>query len=378
MTRPRHVPQDVVNQALQNLDRTIVLMAGVSDYIELEKLPGPSHDMDTVADLFFENHDLALFDTSKVRELHNPTNQDFRNAIAEYTKDRSATGDILILYFSGHGCTMPNGNFGFCLKDTRIGGLTEAVLPATVVSADSLLTTLAIANVHPVLIIDACFSSATSPQGGEASALTVEESLKKQNAQSYALLASSSSSSVSIDTSDGGAFTQALYTVICSGLSDKVGKRSPLIMIDQLAGPLQEELSKMGVPLSRCFVGPDLPALPIARNPAYKPQTEAFTPQMRRIVDLLWNQGTPIEVTISEFNSEIGPGAYANHSKLSYGPWGLLEDGKAGSKKTRRLSSRGRKFAQGKLQIPKRIERDPFLGEWKPASEATSIGIDDV
>jgi hypothetical protein len=378
VTRPKHVPQDVVNEALQNLDRTTVILAGVSDYNELEKLPGPSYDLDMAAEIFFEKQDLALFDKKRIWELHNPTNRDFRNAIAKYTNARSATGDILVLYFSGHGHTMPNGSFGFCLKDTRVGGFDQTVLPVTVVSVDSVLATLAIANVHPVLILDACFSGATSPQNGESSALTAEDSLRKHNAQSYALLASSSSSAMSIDTSDGGAFTQALYTVVCRGLSDKVGKRSPLIMMDQLAAPLQEELSKMGVPLSRCFVGPDLPALPIARNLAYKPQTESFTPQMKRIVDLLWNEGAPIEVTRADLNSKIGPGAYGNHSKLSYEPWRLLEDGKSGSKKTRRLSSRGKMFAQGKVEIPREIEQDPFQGEWKAAIGTTSVSIDDV
>jgi len=376
VTRPRHIHQDVVNEALLNLDRTTVLMAGVADYDELPKLAGPSYDMDMAARLFAENPDVALFVAERVNELHNPTNEVFRNAIAEYAQARSARGDILIIYFTGHGCIMPNGSFGFCLKDTRLGGLINTVLATTAVSAEDVLSTLAVADVYPVLILDACFSSATSPQGSTASVLTVEESLQRHNAETYALLASSSSMSVSVDTSGGGAFTQALYTVVLNGLSDAAGRRSPFITLDQLAGPLQEELSRMGVPLSRCFVGRDFPILPISKNPSYRPQSESFAPYMRRIIELLWNSGNPVEAPISEFSTKIGPGAYANHSKLSLLPWGLVED--AGSNSVRRLTPRGEKFARGEISIPKVIMRDPFTEEWKAAPQTERIRIDEV
>jgi len=97
---------------------------------------------------------------------------------------------------------------------------------------------------------------------------------------------------------------------------------------------------------------------------------------MKRIIELLWRNGNPKKAELSEFRDKIGPGAYANHSKLSYEPWRLLED--AGSNRMRQLTPRGKKFAQGKLRIPRRIERDALSGQWKPARGTDNISIGDV
>jgi hypothetical protein len=376
MTRPRHVPHDVVTQALLNLDRTTVIISGVANYDELPPLNGPSWDMEMVAEIFVENEMISLFDENKVIELENPSTSRFREAIADYAHGMSARGDILILYFSGHGCILPGGSFGFCLKDTRVGSEGTGVLPITVVSLEELVGTLAISDVHPVFILDSCFSSVASSQGATVGTPTIEKTLRSSNADTFALLASSSSYSESIDTPNGGAFTQAFYSIILNGLSDAAGKRSPFVTLNQLAAPLQEELSRMGVPLSRCFVGRDFPVLPIAQNSSYRPQSESFTPYMKRIIELLWQDGSPREAQLSEFSKKIGQGAYANHSKLSLEPWSLVED--AGSNRVRRLTSRGRQFVQGRLRIPKTIIRDPFTGDWISASQAEMIRIEDV
>jgi len=132
----------------------------------------------------------------------------------------------------------------------------------------------------------------------------------------------------------------------------------------------------MGVPLSRCYVGRDFPVLPIAKNSSFRPQSESFTPFMKRIIELLWQNGYPKEAQLSEFSEKIGQGAYANHSKLSLDPWALVED--AGSNRVRRLTTRGKQFARGRISIPKIIVCDPFTGEWIAASQAETIRIDDV
>jgi hypothetical protein len=376
LTRPRHIPQEFVDQALLNLDRTTVITAGVADYDELPKLKGPPSDMEMVAEIFVDSQTISLFDKGKVIELENPTNSSFRKAIADYAQGRSARGDILILYFTGHGGILPSGSFGFCLKDTRLGVGGNEILPITVVSMDEVITTLAVADVHPVFVLDSCFSSVTSPKGSPFATSTVEESLRRSNADAYALLASSSSYSASLDTPEGGAFTQALYSVLLNGLSDPAGRRSPFVTLKKLAVPLQDELSRMGVPLSRCFVGRDFPILPIVKNSAFQPQSESFTPYMKKIIELLWQGGSPKEAALSEFSKKIGQGAYANHSKLSLEPWDLVED--AGSNQIRRLTPRGKRFAQGNLRIPRIIVRDPFTDKWKAASEAEMVRIEDV
>jgi hypothetical protein len=376
MTRPRVVSGDLLNEAMQNLDRTSAIAVGVAEYDELPGLNGPSWDLEMVMEILVQNPDLALLDGDRVQALENPTIEAFRTAIAQYAQERSARGDILIVYFSGHGCVSPSGSFGFCLKNSMLDSYRSHVLPITIVPFDEVVGTLAIPDVHPVFIIDACFSSATSAHHAPIAPSNIEQSLRRSNAESYALLASSSEYSASVDTPDGGAFTQALYSILSNGLSDSSGRRYPIIALAQLAVPLQEELSRMGVPLSRCYVGRDFPLLPIAKNVAYSSKPESFAPYMKQIVLLLWQEGNPREASLSEFRDHIGPGAYGNHSKLSLPPWDLLED--AGSNRIRRLTSKGKRFAQGKIPIPKRIEQDPFSGKWKAAPGAQQIFIDDL
>ena len=364
---------ETIDTALANLSRATVIMCGVSNYDQLQHLSGTPSDMEMLADILLENSDVALFDASRVIELENPTSAQFRSKIAEYAQARSAPGDILILYFTGHGCVLPGGSFGFCLRDAKVGLEDRGILPVSVVSIDDVISTLAIYDVHPALILDACFSSTSAPHGRPLAATVVEETMRSGTAESFGLLASSSAFSPSLDTPDGGAFTQALYSIVMNGLPGEEGRRSPFITLDQLAGPLQEELSTLGVPLSRCYVGRDFPMLPIARNAAFRPQSERFTPYMKRIIELLWNDGSPRTAQISEFSSEIGQGAYGNHSKLSRAPWDLVED--AGSNQIRRLTTRGKRFARGKLRISRVIVRNPFTWEWEAAegSERTSI-----
>lgn len=376
MTRPPTVPKGVIEQALQNLERTTVLSAGIADYESLPPLHGPSMDMEMMAEIFVEKPELSIYKSDDVIELENPSSSQFRKEIANYVHSRSARGDILVLYFTGHGTILPGSRFGFCFRDTKLYHSGSEILPITVVPLEEIVSTLSIADVHPAFIIDACFSSASTPQGSTLATNVVESTLRDSNADTYALLASSSSQTTSLDTPSGGAFTQALYTIILNGLSGQTNKRSPFITIDQLSTPLQNELSQMGVPLSRCYVGRDFPKLPISKNIKFKPQTVRFAPYMKEIIKLLWQDGDPRTARLSEFSNKIGPGAYANHSKLSHDPWDLVED--VGTNKMRRLSPRGKLFAKGELEIPRTIVKDPFVSEWKPANSTDWVNFDNI
>lgn len=376
MTRPRYIAKETIDQALANLGRTTVILSGVSEYDELPTLEGPPSDMEMVADIFLDEPGISLFEKGQVRELENPNAAGFRRAIVEYAQGRSARGDILILYFTGHGCVLPGGSFGFCLSDASVGLEGSGILPVSVVPLDDVVNTLSAYDVHPLFILDACFSSATAPHGHPLAATAMEETIRRGAGESYALLASSSSFSTSLDTPDGGAFTQALYSITMNGLSGAAGSRSPFITIGDLAGPLQDELSTLGVPLSRCYVGPGFPILPIAKNTRFRPQSERFSPYMKEIIELLWNGGSPRSAEISEFGTKIGQGAYANHSKLSKDPWDLVED--AESNQVRQLTPRGKKFALGNLRIPRTIIRDPLTWNWVSADKRDTISINDL
>lgn len=104
MTRPRHVPRELIDRALANLSRTSVILVGVADYNQLPSLHGPSFDLEMISDLLLENEDISLYRRTQVIELENPTSEQFRKAIIKFVRGRSARGDILILYFTGHGC----------------------------------------------------------------------------------------------------------------------------------------------------------------------------------------------------------------------------------------------------------------------------------
>lgn len=376
MTRTPQVEQETIDYGYANLKRTTVLLIGGSTYLDLEDLNGPSVDMESMYSLFVDDHNVSLFESSQVIELENPTSYDFRMAITKYARGRSAGGDILILYFSGHGCILPNSTFGFCFRNTRINGLRNGILPISAASITPVIQTLSAVDVHPVFILDACFSGVTAPSGFGGATNTLDISLRNSHADSYALISSSSSQVFSIDAPSGGPFTQALYTIVLQGLSGKTGKRFPFITLNQLATPLQEELAKSGAPLSRCYVGQSLPLIPIAKNVKFSPRKESFTGYMKAIIELLWKNGNPQEVTVRDFNILISPAAYANHSKLSLPPWDLVEN--AGSRKKRKLTPRGVQFAQGKLQIPRRIYVDHISGQWISDPSSKQIKITDV
>ncbi len=376
MTRQRIVTQELLERTKENIDRTHVILSGVDTYDELDPIHGASFDLDMVSEIFRDHPDISLFEKPNVELLGNPSNDEFRQRITRYAQTRSARGDILILYFSGHGCILPSGSFGFCLTDTRCNTKGDEIFPTSVVSIDDVLSTLSVSDIHPVFIIDACFSSAISSQSSSSGPLAMEDQLRRTNPETFALLASSSPTTVSVDSPSGGPFTQALYSLIHSGVNDDLGRYSPYITLELLASPLREVLTRHGVPLPRCIVGRDLPPIPIAKNVAFKQQEERFSPYLKKIILLLWNDGAPKGASRRELNNKVGPGAYGNHSKLSHVPWGLVED--AGSNKLRKLTRKGMKFAEGSLNIPKIICKDPFTGEWKRAFDTPMVSIDDI
>jgi len=376
MTRQSLISQDAIIKAKERIDRTHVILSGVANYDELETIHGASFDLDMMSEIFTSQPDIALFEKPSVDILDDPTNNDFRECIANYTQTRTARGDILILYFSGHGCILPSGSFGFCLQDTRLSSKGDELFPISIVSIEDVLSTLSVSDIHPVFIIDACYSSAISSQSPSAGSHAMEDTLRKKYSGPFALLASSSSTTKSVDTPSGGPFTQALYNLIHTGLKDDVGQKSPYITLDILASPLREELTCHGVPLPRCVVGDNFPLVAIAKNKAFRQQTVRFSPYFKRIILFLWNNGAPREATRKDLTNGVGPGAYGNHSKLSLNPWGLVESTE--SNKKRMLTRKGMKFAQGDIKIPKIICKNPITGEWKQDIDTPMISVDDI
>jgi len=373
--RSRYTTRNEQDDIRVNINHTSVIAVAVSEYATLRKLVGTRHDLKMIGEVFRNNNQVSLYQTRYV-SLSNPTVNQFRKAILEYAMSRSARGDILVFYFSGHGTIMGTNEFAFCLKDTSFGVDESKILSLSTVNFREVVQTLSAVDVFPVFIIDACFSGVTAPQGTVSVTGQMHDFLRTYFAGSYALLASTSLDTQSFETAFGGFFTRALHSIALNGLENETGRHMPFLTPETLSSPLQEQLAKDGHPLSRCYIGPDMPAVAIAKNSKFRPDTERFVPYMRRIVEYAWNNGKPLHVTNDELLEHVGRGAYANHSKLSLKPWGLLEDGRDNS--IRVLTERGLLFAKGELKIPELIIRDAVTWEWIPAPDSKMITIQEL
>lgn len=373
--RSHPVSQETIEEISDSISRTSVMAVSVSEYEHLSFIGGSSHDLSMVRDIFVDNPEISIYQ-DRYLELQNPSSYTFREHLINFSMSRSARGDILILYFSGHGAVTRSINFAFCLRDTAIRRDGSGVLPLSAVDFVDVVQTLSASDAFPVFIIDACFSSSTSPQSYNTVTSAMQDSLHRYIAGSYALLASSSPGNISFDSAFGGVFSRAFHSIILNGLEDEINRHMPLLTLSNISAPLQERLGKEGCPLSRSYIGPDLPYVPLARNVRYQPDSESFVPYMKKIIEYLWNDGNPREAKISEFNDEIGPGAYANHSKLSLLPWNLLEDGSGNS--VRKLTHQGEQFAKGEIGIPRKIIKDSDVKDWIAEPDSGFTFISDI
>jgi len=140
--------------------RVTVIAIGVNKYQDqrLRNLNGAHKDIEKLRILLTKNKKTAIFDLKQFLELRDPDSNEFRQTINEYVLSRSVDGDILILYFSGHGVAIGRDDFGFCTTDTIIHPVSGVVLPLSVVKFSEILQSVNTANVIPVIIIDACYS----------------------------------------------------------------------------------------------------------------------------------------------------------------------------------------------------------------------------
>jgi len=351
-----------------------VIAAGVWDYDHLTKLRGPEKDLAMIRELFLSDSPLGLYTSSQVQLLENPTVEMLRSAFVNYAMGRGAKGDILIFYFSGHGTAMGNNEFGFCLKDTKSRPDGGGCVPLSVLRFDDIIRTLTAADVHPVFIIDACFSGKAGQEQNKIVG-AMQDDMHRTAASSYGLLCACYAESLAHDTEDGGAFTKAVHSVASKGLGDDGHRGKAFLELVDLSAPVQQRLTKEGFPLSKLYLGPDLPAFPLVRNVAHQARTETLMSYHRETLALLWNKGSPREVSLTDILSRLGQSAYGNHSKLSLGPWNLVEDGH--NTKHRQLTARGIQFMSGKLKVPEVIEKDPTSGEWR-AVAGRSMSFDEI
>ena len=364
------------------ISRVTIIAVGVSNYEDanLKNLRGAENDVALLKMLLVESKQTAIYDSSQFIEISNPKINELRDIVTEYALDRFVRGDILLFYFSGHGVPIGRDEFGFCARDTKIHPNSGKPLPLTVLKFRDLVRTFHIANVTPVIIIDACYSGAAIRALPPVDVVTsMRHQIYSLVASKFALLFSCADDKEVEDTSYSGVFCHYLFNVANDGiLGTKLKPSRPSLGLRDIYPNLDARISSYSGSFSpRIYLGPTLPDFPFVKNTKYRPNAFSFSKQSGCIVLALWDNGNCQELTIGEIGEICGPGAYGNHRKLSLGPWQLLEDVPNTNPQQRRLTEAGKKFASGALRIPKKIIKDPDTEIFNPVAKTAYVKVTD-
>ena len=95
--------------------RVTIIAVGISDYHDkhFAQLREAESDIERLRNLLVEDPKTALFHEGQFTEKINPTINELRQLIVDYTLERSSGKDILLFYFSGHGVPVGGDDFGF-------------------------------------------------------------------------------------------------------------------------------------------------------------------------------------------------------------------------------------------------------------------------
>ncbi len=368
---------------MQDLTSHVTIIAiGVSSYHDkhFEQLRGADHDIDRLRRLLVENPKTALFTETQFIERFDPTINELRKIVVDYTLGRAYGNDILLFYFSGHGMPIGRDDFGFCVTDTIIYRESGKPIPLSVLKFSDLLKTIEIAGVTPVIIIDACYSGMVARALSPADAVTsMQHLIHNLVASKFALLCSCSDEQEVEETPYGGVFSHYLCHVASEGIQGTKLKPSRSILgLKDIFPQLDKSIASYSSNFSpRLYIGPTLPDFPFVKNTRYRPNDYSFSKQDACIISALWADGNPQELTLEEISQICGKGAYGNHNKLSLEPWQLLEDVPNVFPQKRRLTETGIKFAKGEILIPKKILKDPDTEVFTPVKDTNLIGIKD-
>lgn len=197
------------------MPRRIALVVGVSRYRSFSPLPTAARDAETMAHVLKQ---VAGFD--EVLVLADPDATKLAEA-SEYLFADKEPGDLVLLYFSGHGVKDERGHLHLAVPNTRKHASGELVR-ATAVSCRHIHDTMSASRSRrQVVILDCCFSGAfaegIAPKDGG------HVDLRGQlGGEGRAVLASSGSTQYSFDTSQTGlsTYTQFIVHGIASGEAD--------------------------------------------------------------------------------------------------------------------------------------------------------------
>jgi hypothetical protein len=347
------------------LDSTLTIIAiGISQYDNLQKLAGPVNDIENITRILTSNEKISIFSKKQFICRTNLTLAEIQQIIIDYAHNRSATGDKLLFYFSGHGAVVNASEFYFCMKDTKLGFENKGIIPLSALSIREIINTLSAFEILPCFIIDACFSGTSINTEKINIGLNIEYIANQSLGNMYAILASSNADSFSYGDSEGGYFSKALLNTLNTGLPKQ--KHDEFITLQNISTAINERLSKDGYPLARLHIGKSYPELPLCKNKKYvgENRIERMVPSYKILFSLLWNNGNPISITPEELRADH-PSAYGNNKKM-IDIWGLLEQDYEDGKRVRFLSEKGIQFCRDELEIPKEMIREPGTEEWSP------------
>jgi hypothetical protein len=359
---------------LEMIPRVTILAVGIERYQNLPRLSGPVKDIENLHSLLISTPATGLFQERQFRRIQDPSSDDLRSIINSYVLARSARGDILVFYFSGHGIPIGTADFGFCTTDTIFHPAANSVLPLSLLKFSDLLSSISVLGIVPVIIIDACYSgrAGTVLVSAQDAITAMHDGINSASATNYALLCSCSGLQSSAESPQGGVFSLGLSQVLSSGLPDL--KDSYSMSLRDVFHPLEELTAAMAHDAEpRLYIGQTFTDFPIAKNVQFSPQSYSFVGHLRCVIQALWNDADERELSPGDIHEICGPGAYGNHQKLSLAPWNLVEN--VEGSKNRRLTDRGRLFARGLLSIPRSIQKDPVSESWIGSPGSVQIDI---
>jgi hypothetical protein len=350
---------------------------GVSDYQFMQKLIGPTNDIENFRQLLTADETTAILTKHQFISLINPTSEIVREKLTDYALSRRSPNDILMLYFSGHGSALSNDDFGFCTADTQLlrcgGGDDPVPIPLNLVRFSDVIETLSVARVDPVIVIDACYSG----QAGERldKLYSNMERRTKQAGNQYTLLCACAKYEYTEGERSGGYFSKILEKVARKGISKDGYKYQPELSLGDLFPYIKTETERKLDISPRYFQSAAPLEAGFVRNVKYKPNT-LFIGSFVGILKLFWNDGSPKEFTAADLQ-RMGSTEHTTYSKLTYTPaWGLLE--KAGRGKLTHLSKRGHNFMQNKLPVPEKIQKDPDSNNWHATQGAKEVFFHEI
>lgn len=227
--------------------KKIALLIGVSEYplSDLTSLPAAAKDIEAMQRVLL-NPRLGGF--LRADTLINYSTQEIRSAIEECFEEREP-GDLILLYYSGHGIKDEDGKLFFAAHDTKVQNrkLRKASASADYDIYEAMNQSRA---KQQIIILDCCFSGAFDPNRIPKSDITTTEiNLRSLDASGRVVLSSSSSTEYSFGdpSQDLSIYTRFLVEGIESGEADQ--DRDGVIRIRELheyaQGKVQEAEPRM-------------------------------------------------------------------------------------------------------------------------------------